>query len=88
MQIYDYLISIAAIKRFQGSYGSTLVAQGAFSAYDTQAVREAGGWEQCAGEDIVLTYRLLAQGRLSLYERAPSDIPRCRTPCGDYAASG
>lgn len=68
MQIYDYLISIAAIKRFQGSYGSTLVAQGAFSAYDTQAVREAGGWEQCAGEDIVLTYRLLAQGRLSLYE--------------------
>ena len=65
MQIHDYLISIAAIKRFQGSYGSTLLAQGAFSAYDTQAVREAGGWEQCAGEDIVLTYRLLAQGRLS-----------------------
>ena len=45
------LISIAAIKRFQGSYGSTLVAQGAFSAYDTDAVRRAGGWEQCAGED-------------------------------------
>lgn len=70
MQIYDYLISIAAIKRFQGSYGSTLVAQGAFSAYDTDAVRRAGGWEQCAGEDIVLTYRLLAQGRKSLYEPA------------------
>lgn len=28
MQIYDYLISIAAIKRFQGSYGSTLVRRG------------------------------------------------------------
>ena len=68
MQIYDYLISIAAIKRFQGSYGSTLVAQGAFSAYDTQAVKRAGGWEQCAGEDIVLTYRLLSQGFSSLYE--------------------
>ena len=68
MQIYDYLISIAAIKRFQGSYGSTLVAQGAYSAYDAQAVRSAGGWKQCAGEDIVLTYRLLAQGRVSLYE--------------------
>ena len=28
MQIYDYLLSIAAVKRFQGSYHSTLVAQG------------------------------------------------------------
>lgn len=39
MQNYDYLLSIAAIKRFQGSYQSTLVAQGAFSAYQTKAVR-------------------------------------------------
>ena len=43
MQIYDYLISIAAVKRFQGSYASTLVAQGAFSAYETRAVRGVGG---------------------------------------------
>ena len=68
MQIYDYLISIAAVKRYQGSYGVTLVAQGAFSAYETHAVRQIGGWTQGAGEDIVLTYRLLALGRLSLYE--------------------
>ena len=68
MQIYDYLISIAAVKRFQGSYASTLVAQGAFSAYETRAVRSVGGWRQCAGEDIVLTYMLLRQGRCSLYE--------------------
>lgn len=68
MQIYDYLISIAAVKRYQGSYGSTLVAQGAFSAYETEAVRRAGGWDICAGEDIVLTYRLMAQGRVSCYE--------------------
>ena len=68
MQIYDYLISIAAIKRYQGSYGATLVAQGAFSAYDTALVRQVGGWELCAGEDIVLTYRLMALGRSSLYE--------------------
>lgn len=78
MQIYDYLISIAAIKRFQGSYGSTLVAQGAFSAYDTQAVRAAGGWQQCAGEDIVLTYRLLQQGYASLYE--PSAVGYTEVP--------
>ena len=68
MQIYDYLISIAAVKRYQGSYGVTLVAQGAFSDYETRAVRQLGGWTQGAGEDIVLTYWLLALGRASLYE--------------------
>lgn len=68
MQIYDYLLSIAAIKRYQGSYGATLVAQGAFSAYETSAVRRIGGWTPGVGEDIVLTYRLLALGRASLYE--------------------
>ena len=41
MQNYDYLLSIAAIKRFQGSYQSTLVAQGAFSAYQTEAVQQS-----------------------------------------------
>ena len=68
MQFWDYFVSIAAVKRYQGSYGSTLVAQGAFSAYDTDAVRAVGGWTDGAGEDIVLTYRLLAAGRRSLYE--------------------
>ena len=69
MQNYDYLLSIAAIKRFQGSYCSTLVAQGAFSAYSTNAVRKIGGWsENTLGEDIVLTYRLLQQGYSSGYE--------------------
>ena len=68
MQIYDYLISIAAVKRYQGSYGATLVAQGAFSAYDTTAVKRLGGWEHGAGEDIVLTYRILSMGLKSLYE--------------------
>lgn len=68
MQIYDYLISIAAVKRYQGSYASTLVAQGAFSAYDTAAVKKLGGWQKGAGEDIVLTYRLLSLGFKSLYE--------------------
>lgn len=70
MQIYDYLVSIAAIKRYQGSYESTLVAQGAFSAYETAAVLRVGGWKECVGEDIVLTYRLLQQGYRSTYEPA------------------
>ncbi len=68
MQIYDYLLSIAAIKRCQGSYQSTLVAQGAFSAYQTEAVRKVGGWQDVLGEDIVLTYQLLQQGLPSTYE--------------------
>lgn len=68
MQNYDYLLSIAAIKRFQGSYQSTLVAQGAFSAYQTEAVRKIGGWQDVLGEDIVLTYQLLRQGLSSTYE--------------------
>lgn len=70
LQNYDYLLSIAAVKRFQGSYDSTLVAQGAFSAYNTCAVRQAGGWRQVMGEDIVLTYRLLELGYASGYEPA------------------
>lgn len=68
MQNYDYLLSIAAIKRFQGSYRSTLVAQGAFSAYHTEAVRGIGGWQDMMGEDIVLTYQLLCQRLPSTYE--------------------
>lgn len=43
MQFWDYFVNIAAIKRYQGSYGATLVAQGAFSAYETAAVQAAGG---------------------------------------------
>ncbi len=68
MQNYDYLLSIAAIKRFQGSYKSTLVAQGAFSAYETKEVKALGGWKNCLGEDIVLTYQILKQGKASTYE--------------------
>lgn len=70
MQNYDYLLSIAAVKRFQGSYRSTLVAQGAFSAYDTAAVRQVGGWKDVLGEDIVLTYQLLEKGFGSEYQAA------------------
>lgn len=69
MQNYDYLLSIAGIKRFQASYNTTLVAQGAFSAYDTQIVKDIGGWRNDAiGEDIVLTYGILKKGFKSLYE--------------------
>lgn len=78
MQNYDYLLSIAAVKRYQGSYGATLVAQGAFSAFCTQAVRAVGGWQDVQGEDIVLTYRLLQRGWRSSYE--PRAVGYTRVP--------
>lgn len=65
VQEWDYFLGIASIKRLQGMFQSTLVAQGAFSLYRTDAVRSIGGWPDAIGEDIVLTWRLLAnQGRV------------------------
>jgi len=43
MQLYDYALSICAIKFIQSTYNSTLVAQGAFSIYRTEKLIEAGG---------------------------------------------
>lgn len=64
LQVWDYLLGIAAVKRVQGMYQGTLVAQGAFSGYRAEALREAGGWPAAIGEDIVLTWQLLRHGRV------------------------
>jgi len=61
-QEWDYFHGIAAIKRVQSLYQGALVAQGAFSIYDRAALVEVGGWADCVGEDIVLTWALLARG--------------------------
>lgn len=61
-QEWDYFQGIAAIKRMQSLYHGTLVAQGAFSIYDRGALNEVGGWAECVGEDIVLTWALLKAG--------------------------
>jgi biofilm PGA synthesis N-glycosyltransferase PgaC len=62
LQEWDYFHGIAVIKRVQSLYQGTLVAQGAFSLYTRKALREAGGWPECVGEDIVLTWGLLKKG--------------------------
>ena len=62
LQEWDYTLGIFGVKLVQGSYNSTLVAQGAFSAYKTEILRKIGGWENCIGEDIVLTWQLLSKG--------------------------
>jgi biofilm PGA synthesis N-glycosyltransferase PgaC len=62
IQEWDYFHGIAAVKRLQSLYHGTLVAQGAFSAYRTEVLREVGGWAECVGEDIVLTWAILSRG--------------------------
>jgi poly-beta-1,6-N-acetyl-D-glucosamine synthase len=58
-QEWDYFHGIASVKRMQGMYHGTLVAQGAFSIYRREALRAVGGWPECVGEDIVLSWALL-----------------------------
>jgi biofilm PGA synthesis N-glycosyltransferase PgaC len=60
-QEWDYFHGIAAVKRMQSLYQGTLVAQGAFSIYRKQALMDVGGWPECVGEDIVLTWALLRE---------------------------
>ncbi len=61
-QEWDYFHGIAAIKRVQSLYQGTLVAQGAFSLYCKKTLHEMGGWPNCVGEDIVLTWAMLNAG--------------------------
>lgn len=68
MQEWDYFLGIASIKRMQGLYQGTLVAQGAFSLYEVEAVQRAGGWPDAIGEDIVLTWKLMEEGRRVYFE--------------------
>jgi biofilm PGA synthesis N-glycosyltransferase PgaC len=67
-QEWDYFLGIATVKRGQALLQGTLVAQGAFSVYDTTALKLAGGWPNRIGEDIVLTWRMLLQGGRSVFE--------------------
>ncbi len=62
LQEWDYTLGIFGVKLLQGNYNTTLVAQGAFSAYKTKLLKEIGGWQNCVGEDIVLTWQLLSKG--------------------------
>lgn len=61
-QEWDYFHGIAAVKRMQSMYHGTLVAQGAFSLYDRAALEEVGGWPECVGEDIVVSWAMLERG--------------------------
>jgi biofilm PGA synthesis N-glycosyltransferase PgaC len=68
MQQWDYRLGINGVKRMQASYNSALVAQGAFSAYWTDDLRAVGGWPDAIGEDIVLTWAMMADRGVVQYE--------------------
>ena len=78
IQEWDYFLGIASIKRLQGFYQGTLVAQGAFSLYKREALEELGGWDDAIGEDIVLTWRILQKNCKVYFEPlavAFTDVP-------------
>jgi biofilm PGA synthesis N-glycosyltransferase PgaC len=82
LQEWDYFLGISSAKRQQALYQGTLVAQGAFSAFKTSALRHCEGWPVVIGEDIVLTWKLLSKGFRVGYEptalcftNAPADMP-------------
>jgi len=62
MQKWDYFHGISAVKRMQSMYHGTLVAQGAFSIYTRTVLQAVGGWPECVGEDIVLSWAILERG--------------------------
>jgi len=68
LQEWDYFLGIASIKRMQGLYQGTLVAQGAFSLYDTQAIKDIGGYPDAIGEDILITWRMLQENQKVYFE--------------------
>lgn len=62
LQEWDYFLAISSVKRQQALFQATLVAQGAFSVYKTDVLKELGGWPDCIGEDIVLTWGMIKAG--------------------------
>ncbi len=62
LQEWDYFTGIASAKRQQSLYQGTLVAQGAFSAFNRKIVKAHKGWPSVIGEDIVMTWALIKSG--------------------------
>lgn len=79
LQEWDYTLGIFGIKLVQSGYNSTLVTQGAFSAYKTKILKEIGGWQNYIGEDIVLTWQLLSLGYQTNFSKnaiAFTEVPK------------
>lgn len=78
LQEWEYFLGIASVKRMQGMYQGTLVAQGAFSIFRTKNLVDIGGFPDVIGEDIVVTWLLLGKGYKVYFEPlavAFTDVP-------------
>ena len=62
VQYLDYFFGISVTKRVQSLYQATSVAQGAFSLYRKDVLQKLGGWKRGIGEDIILTWEMIADG--------------------------
>jgi biofilm PGA synthesis N-glycosyltransferase PgaC len=85
VQEWDYFLAIASVKRQQALFQGTLVAQGAFSVYRTDAVRRVGGWPDKIGEDIVLTWSLIREGGRTIFEPTAVAFTDAPTEFGHFA---
>jgi biofilm PGA synthesis N-glycosyltransferase PgaC len=84
-QEWDYFLGIASVKRQQGLFQGTMVAQGAFSVYRTAALARVGGWPDRIGEDIVLTWAMMRnEGRVG-YERTAIAFTGAPETAGAFA---
>lgn len=96
LQEWEYFLSIATIKRSQGLFQTTMVAQGAFSIYKTDLVRAVGGYSDSITEDIALTYALLSIGDIKVqysdiaiaFTNAPDKLKRYFTQRKRWARGG
>lgn len=68
MEEWDYFMSMSGLKRSQSLFSATLVAQGAFSIYDTELVKKLGGWSDAIVEDMVLSFDILHEDYIIQYE--------------------
>lgn len=85
IQAWDYMLGISAVKRQQGLFKGTLVAQGAFSVFRKKALLSVNGWRDRLGEDIVLTWALLKKGYQIDYE--PTAFAFTNVPLNYHAYS-
>ena len=84
-QEWDYFHGIAAVKRMQSMYHGTLVAQGAFSLYTRVSLEGVGGWPECVGEDIVVSWALLETGARIGYCEEACLFTKVPTKVGQFA---
>jgi poly-beta-1,6-N-acetyl-D-glucosamine synthase len=84
-QEWDYFLGIASVKRQQGLFQGTMVAQGAFSVYRTAALARVGGWPDRIGEDIVLTWAMMRNDGRVGYERTAIAFTGAPETAGAFA---